>query len=286
MNPLHGRATSGFPLSIATGLAMETLFTPQQQVYDPERVSPPRITVSSYQELFINVLTLIRNAYQACDAGVAAQVSPMHMVEIIMQEIELIRDLMSNEGKGFAKVVFYFNDYKTLFKRDSLIFKRREDKTYIQKQARFVYDKASEMISRQDDQIKLFNLTLLTTGVKSSLVLTHLPADLLSYNRFQDLGLLESHTGKVKGSFEWNSKYHPCGETDMGRLPFNRQLLSVFGDHSLIVPLPLKARRLILELAIQQRWTPATSVTKVSGDISYFLKDHALAEAIRSIPIF
>lgn len=286
MNPLHGRTISGFPLSIGTGIAMETLFTPRQEVYDPSRTSPSRITISSYQELWINVLTLIRNAYASCEPSLVKTVTPMDMVEVIMQEIELIKDLLSNEGQGFTVPFFYFNDYKTLFKKDDRIFKRREDKTELQKKVRFIYEKTKDIITRQDETIKLLNLNIKTQGAKKSLMFTHITADLLSYNFFEDLELLESHTGKVKKRIEWNTKYHACGDDDLGRFPFCRQLLSCFGDSSLIVPIPLKARKEIIEVGKKLRWTPVTSPTKVAGDLSYSLKDMLLASVIRSIPLF
>ena len=286
MNPLQTRTTSGFPLSIATGMAMETLFTPQQQVYDPGRVAPPRITVSSYQELWVNVLTLIRNAYNACDRALYGSITPHHMVEVITQEMDVITDLLKIEGKDFTTPVFFFNSYKSLIRRDDKVFKLREDKTPLQHQARFIYDKTRDLITRQDDKIEMFDLTLKSKISKKALILTHIPADLLSHRQFDTLDMLESHTGKIKKKMEWNTKYHPCGEDDLGRLPFCRQLLTAFGDQSLIVPIPVKARREILALAEKQRWTPATSVNKVSGDLSFGLTDPVLAATMRTVPIF
>ncbi len=66
-NPLHLRTVSGFALSISTALAFESIFTPRQAVYDPGRVIPSRIPISRYGFLWINVLTLVRNAYNALD---------------------------------------------------------------------------------------------------------------------------------------------------------------------------------------------------------------------------
>lgn len=286
MNPLHSRTISGFPLSIGTGIAMETLFTPRQEVYDPERIVSSKIKVGSYQELFVNVLTLIRNAYGSCTPSMVNSVTPMDMVEIIMQEIDLIKDLLSNEGQGFTIPTFYFNDYKTLFKKDDRIFKRREDKTELQRKVRFVFEKTKDILTRQDENIKLYSLNIKSEGGKKSLLFTHIAADLLSYNSFEDLELLESHTGKVKKRTEWNTKYNICGDENLGRFPFCRQLLSCFGDKSLIVPITIKARKEIIEVGKKLRWTPATSASKVAGDLSYNLKDTLLASVIRGIPLF
>ena len=91
-NPLHLRTVSGFSLSISTALAFESIFTPRQAVYDPGRVLPPRIPINRYGFLWVNVLTLIRNAYNALDRNLYNKVTPLHMTEVIMQEIELIED--------------------------------------------------------------------------------------------------------------------------------------------------------------------------------------------------
>ena len=52
------RETSSFPLSVATGLALETLFTPTQESIDPERVveNLPDLSVYSLY-IFTNLIT-------------------------------------------------------------------------------------------------------------------------------------------------------------------------------------------------------------------------------------
>lgn len=287
MNPLTNRTTSGFPLSISTGMAMETLFQPRQAVYDPERVAPPRISLASYDELWINVLTLVRNAYGSITREEASYISPQDMAEVILQEIELIRDLLRIEGNGICLPVFYFNNYDRIFPKGDKIFQLRKDTTNLQIQTRIIFNKSKDLILRSDSEIKTFQTHVRPdNGSRRAILLSHLPFDLLSYQNFRSLDLLESHTGKIKHRSDWNTKYHSCGEADMGRLPFNRQLLSIFGDHPLIIPLPLKSRRTVLDLATQLKWTPATSQSKVSNDFSHHLKDPFFQAKIKEIPLF
>ena len=282
-NPLHERATSGFALSIPTGLAMETLFAPRAPVYDPERVVPDRVQVSNYSRLYINVLTLIRNAYESVDRTVIPRLVPSHMADVIRQEIETIQSLCKEEAGGIIEPVFFFNNYDELFPRSSKIFQRREDKTLLQRQARFIYERAEALLMRDLPYLQRFYLDIHGQST-SALILTHIPADLLSYRRFSKLDMLESYTGRFKTQLQWGSKYYPVPEEDMERLPFCRQLLSVFGDKVLVPPLPIKARREVMEVAKAARWTPMTTPSKVSGDLMR-LKDPLLFGAINSIPV-
>lgn len=283
-NPLHLRTVSGFSLSISTALAFESIFTPRQAVYDPGRVLPPRIPINRYGFLWVNVLTLIRNAYNALDRNLYNKVTPLHMTEVIMQEIELIEDLLKNEGHGLTKPVFYFCDYENFFPKNEKVFTRRSDNTDLQKHARYIFEQSKRLLIREKMEIQNLGYKLPGNGTKN-LILTHIPIDLLSYNSFESLDLLESHTGKLKTKLQWGSKYYPVPETDMESLPFCRQLLCAFGDHVSLSPLPIKARRMIIELAKTQRWNPMTSPMKVNTDFNK-INDPLLVTVLKSVPLY
>lgn len=283
-NPLHSRVTSGFALSVATGLAMESVFSPRQEVIDPERVPPPRIEFRQYQECWFNVQTLIRNIYNACDKDTLAKIKPQDVFEVADQEIELIYDLFKNEGMGLVKPMFFLNDYQGLFKGPKQVFLKREDRTALQRQARHIFLETANLLFRHRREIKTFNLEINGNG-HSAMMLSHIPADLLSYRRFSKLDLLESHTGKLKTQGDWHTKYYPVPDMSLSRLPFCRQLLGVFGDQVLVSPGPIKARKEILELAKSKNWNPYTSPQKVNGDISGMV-DGYLSSSIRAIPVY
>lgn len=283
-NPLHSRTTSGFALSIATGMAMESVFTPRQAVFDPERVAPPRIEIARYNDCWINVQTLIRNIYNACEKDKVNSVKPQDVFEIAEQEIELIKDLFRNEGMDQVKPIFYLNDYQELFKGPKEVFIQREDRTALQRQARHVFLGAASLLYRQYPEIKLCKLDI-NGGGKDALMLTHIPADLLSYRRFRTLELLESHTGKVKKQGEWNTKYYSVPDAFMGRLPFCRQLLGLLGDSVLVTPGPIKARKMIMELSKAKNWHPFTTPQKVNADLGT-LTDMFLSHMLRQVPVY
>ena len=66
------RNISSFDISIATGLALESLLDPTGKRYDDARVVPNKVDLSVYNEVWFNLHTLARNAissYQGNAAG-------------------------------------------------------------------------------------------------------------------------------------------------------------------------------------------------------------------------
>lgn len=282
MNPLHERATSGFALTLPTGLAFETLFRPQAPVYDPERPVPQRPQLTDYNELWVNVGTLIRNIYDSVSRDVTKHIKPEDMMEVIYQEIDVISSLCLIEGNGLLQPRFYFNKYKD-FLTNKKVFAFREDRTLIQKQARYVYEMTQSLVLRNSSAVEEFNLRLKGQG-KAAIILTHIPIDLLSSSNFSRLDLLESYTGVIKNELKWGTKYYPIPDEDMGRYPFCRQLLTALGDKVLLSPLPIKARKEIAAIAKENRWSPMTSKFRVSTDLAK-LKDPFLAGVLKAVPI-
>lgn len=97
-------------------------------------------------------------------------------------------------------------------------------------------------------------------GDGRALILTHSAVDLLSTYRFDELVLLESHTGKLKPKSQWGTKLGAKDET----MPFNAFTLQVFGDGSThFSPMSIKYRRAVLEVAKKDRWVSVTTLAKI-----------------------
>lgn len=261
-NPLHFRKTSGFSLSLATGLAMETLFRPRQEVFDPDRVVP-KSPKRNYNVLAVSVQTLIRNIVNACDNEHWVGLNPTQVLEVLIQEIEVLRSLCLNEGMGKIQAVFFESDYDTVMVGLSPLFRLREDTTPTLRMMRSLMENTVSDLKKAQEQV--FQIRDVERMCQSSevLMLTHRPMDLLIYPNVKWLSLLESHTGKVKDYRDWNTKYHRFVDARFDRLPFLRVLLYLFGDSSTIAPTSLKIRRKILEEAERDRWNPGTSNFRV-----------------------
>lgn len=281
---LFERVTSGFPLSISTALAFESLFPPRQTPYDPEREIPQVIDVSQYSQLWINLDTLFRNIVEAADKISLMNTGYKEASAVLYDEMETIINILSHEGRGVMTPIFYLCDYKTALSSLPKAFTLRQKTT---PHAIFLEDlrvKTMKEIKRLRSDIKVFPGSIRAAGRHSALMLTHIPYDLLSRRMFEKLHLLESNTGRLKTPLQWNTKYYPVPSADMKILPFNRMLLMSLGDKQLIAPWPIKLRKQIIETARKGKWTPATTKEKVSLDLRLTLHpiDFAYLEQLKT----
>lgn len=270
---LTDRTTSGYPLSIGTGLAFESLFAPRQPPHDPERKPPQMVDVTKYQEIWINLFSLFRNIAGAVSREVFLSASEHDLKEVLNQEIEVINSLFSNEGQSLCKPIYYFCTYDKLTKTANQAVKFRTDNTDFQKFFRFKLMRCMELIFKETDEHYKLDSSIKPKVRFNSLIMTHVPYDLLSYKHFGGLTLLESHTGKLKTRREWNTKYFPVIDNDMSNLPFERKLLLIFGDRVLIQPGEMKLRRKIVDIANSCNWTAMTTLEKIMLDFQIHINE-------------
>lgn len=277
------RTVSGFPLSIGTSLALETLFMTRQPVYDPERIPPPMVDTSKYEEFWINLSTLFRNMIGSISTQAFTMESDENFVDTLLSEIEVIEDLCRSEGHGMIQPVFYFMDYEKLKKTLPKELRWRENKTANQQAVAFKHDKVMKILRKKTDLIPEFDSEIRPQRRTRSLILTHQSFDLLSYRNFDSLSLLESHTGKVKERNTWYTKYYPVGDNDLSHLPFLRKLFLVFGDKNLVQPSDLKLRRLIVEIAERRKWTGLTTEARVMQELELEIKEPYVLQFLKSL---
>lgn len=283
LESIHERSTSGFPVSISTGLALESIFKPRQAVYDPERKPPVQVDISQYQEFWVNISTLFRNMVSASSREVVLNHSLEEVVSVIEQEIEVINSLFSHEGNNLCKPIYYIVDYNTVLKGLHHSIKLRADGTDAQRAISSLLTRVENTLLRRTDEIITCKPDIKPVKPMNALILTHMSYDLLSYKNFHKLDLLESNTGKLKKKHEWNSKYYPVGKADMSHLPFIKTLLMIFGDRHLIHPSIFKLRDLIVQTSLKRGWTPFTTRDKVMLDLEIELKEPMLLSILRSI---
>lgn len=280
---LFDRTVSGFPLSISTGLAFESLFTPRQSVYDPERPVPPKVDISQFNQMWINMDTLFRNMMDAADKNALMNTGYKEAANVLLDEINTIESLLGTEGGNIMSPVFYLCDYEKALKSLPKGFSVRPKTTTHQLFLKDLKEKTMRHLLTMTSSIKVFQGAIRADGKASALILTHVPYDLLSKRLFRKLDLLESNTGKLKTPRQWNSKYYPVPNANMAILPFNRPLLMSLGDKVLIQPWPISVRRQILEVASKRDWTPVTTTDKVMLDLRLSLHpvDFAFLETVR-----
>lgn len=255
---LESRQTSGFPLSVGTGMALETLFTPIEPVLDDTRqvTNIPDLTV--YTLYIFNVATLLRNILNSFKSPEIMGAKNSVFLEILKEEVDFLKGFFENNG---VPIAFYINDH-SYFKN---AYKDKLRKITTDKQLRHddIMTYCLNEIGK-DPSIKKFHKDINYGKEHTALVMTHVPADLLSYGNFAKLDLLESHTGLIKSRKDWNSKYYPIPNRDMSFLPFMEYLLITFGDKVMFTPAPMKERENLHDAMRKKGVTPLTSELSMS----------------------
>lgn len=272
---IEEKTISSFPISIGTSLSLESVFVGRLDPYDPERVIPQKINVTNYNEAWFNVATLFRNLVGALPSESIHALSPDAFALSLLQELEVIDSLFKIEGSDICKPYYYYCSYKKMidnYTRKKIKF--RESTTDKQLLYDDKYRKTIQFIEKHySGRLHSLDSSIKPMQRNKAIILTHIPYDLVSYKYFDQLDLLESHTGKLKSRYEFSTKYHSLGEEKLDYMPFLEKLLMIFGDKILIQPADIKIRRSIVEIAKNREWTPYTTEAKVNYYIENDIKE-------------
>lgn len=281
---LDNRVISALPLSIATSLALESVFNPQLKPYDSKREAPDRIDISKYQEMWFNLWTLFRNISSAVNKPVFLHANEAELKDVLAFELEVIDSLFRNEGNGFCKPIYYFCNYIDLYTGHAgKNIKLRQDKTDFQKTFKYKLVSAIKLLIKDRPDIIQLNTVIKPVHKTKALMLSHVPHDLTNYPHFSKLDLIESNTGKLKHRSAWYTKYYPVGDRDLSHIPFNKKLLYVFGDRVLIQPSDIKLRRMIVDIADKRNWSPMVTVDKIIQDFTLEIKEPFVLKYLKEL---
>jgi len=249
---LKDRQMSGFPVSIGTGLSLETLFNPIEKVYDETREVPEKIELGTYSVFSFNVLTILRNLINSVQSNLL-DIPVKDIYNELINEIQFIDDFFRING---LNIKLYINLYENVEKKYSEDL--RIAKTSKQLYTKSVFDFCITNL-RKEEGIILFNDKIEYSKKDKVLNFTHIPYDLLSYINFAKLDLLESNTGIVKERHQFNTKYFKVPNKDMSFLPFVEKLLIIFGDKVMFKPKPIKERIRVYDILYNKNVNPMTN---------------------------
>ena len=266
------RAIGQYPASIATSLALESAngIHPEIKVR-----SPP---VREFQELWVNLRTLYRNFMGSLDRTAAKTVGAADIALVILEEMETISSVMREAvGDKFA-VHYYLSDYGGL----ELKYPRaliRTDNTDLQREYTSLQNQALTKVLQlvEPGLIYVFNREIKPPHPTKALILTHYAYDLLSHKSFQELVLVESHTGAIKRKAQWYTKYHDGKNLSM--IPFREDLLQVFGDSETFRPQPASWRKALIDTATKYSWSQVSTKDRIKFGIDQ-LKDPDMRAAL------
>lgn len=262
---LSSRTMSAFYLSIGTSLSFESLFKGTREPYDLERVIPNQVDITHYDQMWINLFTLFRNIVGSVPSVEVSRLMPDDIAYVLSEEVETIQELLKTNSAGRVSPVFYTSSYadlNRLYKHAKL----RSDNTEKQKQMTDLMGQSLSIFYKShqlSDTHRHFKTHIKDNGNtrKKALLLSHYAFDLLSYKGFDQLDLLESHTGILKERAKWHTKY--TDGKNLNRLPFNECFLQVFGDSQTFYPMDKKLREDILGIAETSNWNPLTTNERI-----------------------
>jgi len=280
---LAHRATSGYPLSIGTSLAFESVFAARQPPYDPSRQIPDQVDVGQYTSCWINIMTLFRNLGSAVEKEVFLNASVPALADTLEEEMEVIQSLFSIEGKDQCKPEFYYSTYKKLKSQTTPGLTFREPSTDHQHFYVSRLTETIELLEKRSDVYHKFSDAIIPQHKERAFALTHYPYDLTAFDKFDKLDLLESNTGVLKPRARWNTKYSKMANQSFAHLPFFRKILLVMGDHVLIRPAALPLRKQLLETSVARNWSPATTLDKVKMDMGLDMRDPYMSAVFNAL---
>lgn len=262
------RVTSDANVSVGTSIAMETIL-PNWPVFDPARVPPPKENVHEYTRVYFNLHTLLRNLYNAIPREGRDSVLAEDLASALVEEAWEVANAVETATANAVRGIIYFPSYdgiETRYPRGKV----RQAVTPKQIAAKKLFTQTLEIASKMlstnhPDNFVKFRTDLTPGTFGNTLLLTHMPVDLLSEYRFGRCALLESHTGVVKKRNMWytklfNGKQYP-------NMPFNAMSLQVLGDDHTFHPGEHKVKTALIEVATKHRWSWATSSAKMKLDI-------------------
>jgi hypothetical protein len=214
--------------------------------------------------LYLNVATLFRNFYGAIEDP--DKVNKKDLVVAFVDELNQLYSIVLESVPGNIVPIFYNTSGKSLdnvFKHCSLKKPTTQAQRDYSNLQTYVINETVKLLGG----IIVEEYDLLINGRNNiSYIITSYPLDLLSYPKFRNLQLLESHTGNIKERKEWihkltsNEKYF--------NIPFNILSIQVLGDKSKwFNSMGRKYTSMLLNLAIKNKWHALTTTDKIVFDL-------------------
>ncbi len=245
-----------FPVNIPTSLALESLLN-----VHPERKwpKPPHL---NYDEYWLNARTLYRNITTSFTTDMNVLLTPSVIAELMIDEWQAIVTLL--QGKTRLIPVLYLCNYKQVYTRHKQHTNFKGDITPKQVDERKRMEKAIGIfvdgVGR--DYVTMFDTDIMPEERSHRAILqSHITYDLLSYKNFEEMDLLESHTGAIKNRSLWYTKYNNGKELAM--IPFTEYFLRIFGDKEFFSPKDQALRKAIIDIATKYNWGPLTTDGRV-----------------------
>lgn len=278
--PISDNTKGQYGISIGTSTALEGIFGIHEQMVYPK---DDRMPYKRFNNVVINLRTLLRNLVSSVNAEYHPMISPDIALALIIEEMRIIHQVVVATSHKKLKLFWYAEmypveivkkkypaaDVKLSKTPKQILYEDLENNTFALLQLQIdsgVIDGQHRISDRWFD----FNLSrtgqpsvkYLDARVEASLILTHIPLDLILLP-LPRMSLLESHTGKIKSQAMFTSKLKGKPEN----MPFDVMTIQMFGSSGdMFSPQPIAVRRTLSEVAKKGGWNATTSRAKIKED--------------------
>lgn len=242
----------------------------------PDLDTKGEVPLLEFSNLWVNVATLVRNLISCVPSANQIELLPSDIAVAIVNEIDIISASIQ-AANSQMKCVFYINDVEGIEEKlpNLNLWQPKTDRQKIivatvKESLRLIVDSVSDV------DFRLFKYIINPDMVGNTLMISHKPLDLMSNYRFDQLSLLESHTGVIKSKFKWGSKLGIKDET----IPFNLFTLHIFGDGNVDISSARHELRKITTFMIKDGgWNATTTMARIRQSIQR-LKEKKLKEEL------
>lgn len=232
--------------------------------------------------LYVNLRTLYRNYVHSIEKKDYHKLERKKFIQDYLDEVAEVERIVLEVSNGRVKPMFYYPKYEKLDR----LMPHVEEKVYNPEDFDDIEVNMWKYV-KQHQLMTPFNYVDVKQELPKAdvpvLVLTSFVVDLLSASNFPKLLLLESFTGKIKSRQDWYTKLNVnANRVNQVTVPFNKFTIQVFGDKSgALQGADRQIRKIVRDMAINDHWTPITSIDKIKYSISK-LKDYKLKELLFS----
>lgn len=244
-----------YQVSIATSLAFETLFGINENVQPTDP-----LPYTHYKYVLINLRTLIRNLYGAVQKELKAEWTANRYLEKIKRELEMIPMILGDQSGGKLHTIYYIPSYRSIERKYPKallrgLSKKAYGRQHYEAVEQYCVAQLSASAIREKHNIALLDVELPPVDARS-LIITHMPIDLLSYLNTDLVDLIETHTGVIKPKNRWYTKLNG---KNLERIPFAEWSIQFFGDGKTFAGMPPAYRQTVIDFAAANRWNQTTT---------------------------
>ena len=227
--------------------------------------------------LYVNLETVIRNALNAFEFRDDIGKASVSIVTRVEEDIGLLRNFMENNLR--SKVVVYWVNYANVKIKGmtSLVVSKTDKAKAMDAVSKTALDGCKHLVDVSYNS-EFSNSHANTTA--KTFILTHIAADLIKSSTFPSLSMIQSYTGSILKSSNFNHKLK-IDKSLREFIPLTPITLRIFGDKEMFAPLPLKTRKAVEAIAVKSNWSPVTTESRVMFSINRL--DKPLYDILRNM---